>query len=170
MKNFVKFLLEANDIVPYAYPKAKAPHHKHHPVGQFLQFLHSELPYAGDEYGSHDDARAHMAKHIDTLLSDDPTHFNEFYKNLTTDEEGNRKQADLYDVLSHLTHRTRKSMSDAVRKQNRGQLSSYDIEEINDSTNQIRKHLDTEGQRMIARAAKRNPKLRHFDSLMDVKI
>jgi hypothetical protein len=170
MKNFVEFLLEANEIVPFVFPQAKAPHHKHHPVGQFLQFLHSELPYAGDAYSSHDEAKEHMEKHINTLLGEDPSHFNQFYKNLTTDEEGNRKEADLHDVLAHLTHRTKKSMAENARKQNRGSLSEYDMEEINDSTGEIRRHLETEAQRVIARAAKRNPKLRHFDSLMDVKI
>jgi hypothetical protein len=171
MKNFIKFLLEANDIVPYAYPQVKGPHHKTHPVGQFLQFIHDELPHAGDEYSIDNQIREHMGGHIKRILGDDPTHFTNFYKGLTTDEEGNNKEADLYDVLYDIGRQAKDSVfADMKKKSGRSGVSEFDFGEIHDRTDSIRKHLEKEAERAIVRTAKTNPKFKHIDSLMDIKI
>jgi hypothetical protein len=169
MKNFIKFLIETNDIVPYDFPQVKGPDHRSHPLSHFLNFVKNEIPYAGEDYSTHKEIRHHLNAQLERLLGEDPSHFNKFYRELKTDEEGKPKEADLFDVLYHLTKKA-KNAAYMERKKKDPSMSTYDSEEIHESGDEIRKHLEKEAERALVRAAKRNPELKGKDSLMDIKV
>jgi hypothetical protein len=60
--------------------------------------------------------------------------------------------------------------ADMKKKSGRSGVSEFDFGEIHDRTDSIRKHLEKEAERAIVRTARTNPKFKHIDSLMDIKI
>mgnify|MGYP003650981575 CR=1 FL=1 len=164
MKTFKQYLLEANEIVPFDYKdkQPKVNDHRDHVLGQFLNFVQNELPHAGeDDFDSNGEFKKHLSGSISTILGDDPQHFGALHKQLTTDEEGKPKEADLFDALQHITKQT----SDTLLKAKGKNISDSDYDSIIASRKTIQDHLDKQADANIKRAKKPN-----MDSLLDIKI
>lgn len=107
MLRFKEYLLEANEIVPFEYKDIQPDKrdHRDHVMGQFLSFVKQRVPQVK---GVNPSILGHFHKHLDLLLGEDPTHFTELHKSLTT-EDGQTQRADLDDVVRSLTRRAMES-------------------------------------------------------------
>ena len=108
MKSFKQYLREENDIVPFEYKDLQPAKrdHRDHVMGQFLGFIKKRVPHVP---GVDPGILGHFHKHLDLLLGDDPTHFTELHKSLTTGFDEKPERGDLDDVVRSLTRRAMES-------------------------------------------------------------
>lgn len=115
MKTFKQYLIEENEIVPFAY-KDQQPNktdHRDHVMGQFFSFIKKRIPHLkGVDTGF----LKHFHNHLDLMLGDNPKHFTELHKTLTTDDDGQPQRADLFDAMQALTRRTMASHINELKK------------------------------------------------------
>lgn len=117
MKSFKQYLREENDIVPFEYKDLQPDKrdHRDHVMGQFLGFIKKRVPHVTDVDPG---ILGHFHKHLDLLLGDDPTHFTELHKSLTTGFDENPERGDLDDVVRSLTRRAMESHLSDLDKNN----------------------------------------------------
>jgi len=174
MRRFIKFLAEANElsIVPPTQIShgEGIPEHHRHPMGQFLQLVRSEIPYVDiDNLDEHRIYGEELGKEIDSLLDKDPAKFNSTHKYLTTDSfDGTRKEADLWDVLAHVTNQAARRTDDRYKREVYG--GGLESEELSDMVKRFRTHMDERAEKIIKAQTRRNPKWNHIESLTDIKI
>lgn len=107
MLRFKEYLLEANEIVPFGYKDIQPTKtdHRDHVMGQFLSFIKKRVPSNPlHVQGVDSGILSHFHKNLDLLLGDDPKHFTELHKSLTTDD-GKPERADLDHVVRALTRK-----------------------------------------------------------------
>ena len=138
MLRFKEYLLEANEIVPFGYKDIQPDKrdHRDHVMGQLFSFIKANVPHLRNvEPG----LLNHFHKHLDLMLGDNPTHFTEFYKELSTDDEGNTQKIDLEDAVRSLTRRAMNSHLDELKKNKKYSDSSF--ENATDSRVVLHRHI-----------------------------
>ena len=105
MKSFKQYLREENDIVPFEYTDLQPAKtdHRDHVMGQFFSFIKKRIPHLKEVDPGF---LKHFHSHLDLMLGDDPKHFTDLHKTLTTDDDGQPQRADLFDAMQALTRRT----------------------------------------------------------------
>ena len=73
------------------------------------------------------------------MLGDNPTHFTDFYKELSTDDEGNTQKIDLEDAVRSLTRRAMNSHLDELKKNKK--YSASEFENTSDSRQVLHDHI-----------------------------
>jgi hypothetical protein len=162
MKTFKQYLLEENDIVPFAYKDLQPAKtdHRDHVMGQFFSFIKKTIPnLEGVDTG----LLTHFHKNLDLMLGDDPTHFTELHKTLTTDDDGNPKKADLFDAMSTITRRAMESHLSELEK------NKQYTEEKDDIATQSRTKLQDHILNM-SKLALKTRKTGNAESLFDIEI
>ena len=138
MKTFKQYLLEENDIVPFAY-KDHQPNktdHRDHVMGQFFSFIKKGIPHLeGVDTG----LLTHFHNHLDLMLGDDPKHFTELHKTLTTNDNGKSQKADLFDAMNTVTRRAMESHVNELQKNKEYTEDKDDI--ATQSRTKLRNHI-----------------------------
>ena len=138
MKTFKQYLLEENDIVTFAY-KDHQPNktdHRDHVMGQFFSFIKKGIPHLeGVDTG----LLTHFHNHLDLMLGDDPKHFTELHKTLTTNDNGKSQKADLFDAMNTVTRRAMESHVNELQKNKEYTEDKDDI--ATQSRTKLRNHI-----------------------------
>jgi hypothetical protein len=138
MKSFKQYLREENDIVPFAYKDLQPAKtdHRDHVMGQFFSFIKKGIPHLKDVDPGF---LKHFHSHLDLMLGEDPTHFTELHKTLTTDDDGQPQRADLFDVMQSLSRRTMNSHINELKKKN--QYNDDTDDEADSSRTKLQDHI-----------------------------
>ena len=170
MKSFKNFIIESNELARIQN-KEVPPHHSH-PMGQFLQFMRNELPGIQlEDSAAHTAYKKELQSYLDTLMGEDPKHFNALHKELTTDEEdGSRKRADLYDVLLTVATEAGNRAYNKVTHPHSPEDSDTHFWNIVNAKEAVRKIIDEKTTAMIRERTKNNPKFRHIEYPTDIEI
>lgn len=138
MLRFKEYLLEANEIIPFEYKDIQPDKrdHRDHVMGQLFSFIKANTAHLNNvEPG----LLNHFHKHLDLMLGDNPTHFTEFHKELTTDDEGNPQKTDLDIAVRSLTKRAMNSHLDELKKNKK--YSASEFENTSDSRQVLHNHI-----------------------------
>ena len=163
MKSFKQYLREENDIVPFEYKDLQPAKtdHRDHVMGQFFSFIKKGIPHLKEVDPGF---LKHFHSHLDLMLGDDPKHFTDLHKTLTTYDNGKkRKKADLYDAMSTVTRRAMESHLSELQKN-----KEY-TEDKDDIAVWSRTKLDTHILKMSELALKKRKK-GDAESLFDIEI
>lgn len=138
MKSFKQYLREENDIVPFEYTDLQPAKtdHRDHVMGQFFSFIKKGIPHLKDVNPGF---LKHFHRHLDLMLGDDPKHFTALHKELTTDDDGQPRRSDLFDVMQSLSRRTMNSHINELKKTN--QYTDDTDDEATESRTKLQDHI-----------------------------
>jgi hypothetical protein len=170
MISFKQFIIEANELA--RIEQKKSPAHHSHPMGQFLQFMRDELPNIQvDDSVAHGMYKKELDSYLDTLMGEDPKHFDNLHKELTTDEEdGSTRRRDLFDVLLHVTGEAKERAYKKLVQVHNPRAWETHLDDLNDVRERVKNHIDEKASAMIKERTKDNPKFRHIESTTDIEI